>query len=222
MKTRQFDAVVFDMDGVIFDSERAVMDCWTTLAEKYNIKDIEQSVLACTGTTMVRTREIMLERYGDDFPYDDYAHEASIMYHKRYDGGRLPMKKGVAELLGFLKKNGKKIALASSTRRQTVENQLREAEIYDYFDGIVCGDMVSRSKPAPDIFLLAAQQIGCEPENCYVFEDGTNGIRAGAAAGCTTIMIPDLTPPNAQLEQLCAGIYPSLSDAMNAIADNEI
>ena len=82
--------------------------------------------------------------------------------------------------------------------------------------------MVSRSKPAPDIFLLAAQQIGCEPENCYVFEDGTNGIRAGAAAGCTTIMIPDLTPPNAQLEQLCAGIYPSLSDALNAIAGNEI
>lgn len=221
MKTRQFDAVVFDMDGVIFDSERAVMDCWTTLAEKYNIKDIEKSVLACTGTTMVRTREIMLERYGDDFPYDDYAHEASIMYHRRYDGGRLPMKKGVAELLGFLKKNGKKIALASSTRRQTVENQLREAEIYDYFDGIVCGDMVSRSKPAPDIFLKACELIGTEPEKSYAIEDSYNGIRAAYAGGLRPIMVPDLLPANEEMEKLTEKVIENLFEVMNYLENTK-
>ena len=119
-KKTGYDAVVFDMDGVIFDSERAVMQCWKELADKYQIPDIEKAVLSCTGTTMKRTREIMLEIYGEDFPYDIYAKESSAIYHSRYDGGRLPMKPGVVELLTFLKEDGKKIALASSTRRQTV------------------------------------------------------------------------------------------------------
>lgn len=134
-----FEAVVFDMDGVIFDSEKAVMDCWIELAKKYNIPNIEEPYYACTGVTNERTREIMMEAYGDDFPYDAYAKEASVMYHEKYDGGNLPMKIGVTELLKFLKTNGIKVALASSTRRQTVENQLKWAGIFDYFDAVVCG-----------------------------------------------------------------------------------
>ena len=111
---KEYDAVIFDMDGVIFDSERAVMNCWLELAEKYGIENIEEPYYACTGTTMERTREIMLETYGPDFPYDTYAKEASVRYHEKYDGGRLPMKPGVVELLRYLKGAGKKIALASS------------------------------------------------------------------------------------------------------------
>ena len=108
-KKTGYDAVVFDMDGVIFDSERAVMQCWKELADKYQIPDIEKAVLSCTGTTMKRTREIMLEIYGEDFPYDIYAKESSAIYHSRYDGGRLPMKPGVVELLTFLKKMERKL-----------------------------------------------------------------------------------------------------------------
>ena len=158
-KKTGYDAVVFDMDGVIFDSERAVMQCWKELADKYQIPDIEKAVLSCTGTTMKRTREIMLEIYGEDFPYDIYAKESSAIYHSRYDGGRLPMKPGVVELLTFLKEDGKKIALASSTRRQTVTNQLKDAGILNFFDNVICGDMVEHSKPAPDIFLKADKAI---------------------------------------------------------------
>ena len=106
-KKTGYDAVVFDMDGVIFDSERAVMQCWKELADKYQIPDIEKAVLSCTGTTMKRTREIMLEIYGEDFPYDIYAKESSAIYHSRYDGGRLPMKPGVVELLTFFKRRWK-------------------------------------------------------------------------------------------------------------------
>ena len=78
---KDFDAVVFDMDGVIFDSERATMNCWIELADKYDIKNIKKPYLACTGTTDKRTREIMIEAYGDDFPYDEYAKEASRMWN---------------------------------------------------------------------------------------------------------------------------------------------
>lgn len=147
-----YDAVVFDMDGVIFDSERATIDCWLELAEKYNIENMEESLLLCTGTTKVRTKEIMKETYGEDFPYDTYAKEASAMYHEKYDGGRLPMKPGVVELLTYLKDKGKKIALASSTRKETVMSQLRDAKILPYFDVVICGDMVERSKPGAGYF----------------------------------------------------------------------
>ena len=201
-KDKEYDAVVFDMDGVIFDSERATMVCWLELADKYVIPNIEEAFLACTGTTMARTREIMLERYGEEFPYDEYAKEASLMYHSKYDGGRLPMKKGVIELLTFLKDEGKKIALASSTRKQTVISQLKDAGILDYFDEVICGDMVERSKPAPDIFLKACEAINVSPERTYGIEDSYNGIRAAHAGKLRPIMVPDLLPENDEMRKL--------------------
>lgn len=215
METKEDDAVVFDMDGVIFDSERAVMNCWLEIADKYGIKDIKGPYLACTGTTMARTKEIMLEAYGTDFPYDTYAKEASENYHAKYDGGRLPMKKGVSELLSFLKKENKKIALASSTRRQTVVNQLRDAGILDYFDTVICGDMVERSKPAPDIFLKACEELKVEPERAYAIEDSYNGIRAAHAGKLKPIMIPDLLPENDEMENLTEVVLDSLLDVVN-------
>lgn len=210
-----YDAVVFDMDGVIFDSERAVMNCWMVLADKYGIENIEEPYLACTGTTMAKTKEIMLGVYGVSFPYDTYAKEASLMYHEKYDGGRLPMKKGVVELLTFLKESGKKIALASSTRRQTVINQLRDANILAFFDAVICGDMVARSKPAPDIFLKACEELGVQPEWAYAIEDSYNGIRAAQAGNLRPIMVPDLLPKNEEMETLAETILDNLLDVMN-------
>ena len=206
-KKTGYDAVVFDMDGVIFDSERAVMQCWKELADKYQIPDIEKAVLSCTGTTMKRTREIMLEIYGEDFPYDIYAKESSAIYHSRYDGGRLPMKPGVVELLTFLKEDGKKIALASSTRRQTVTNQLKDAGILNFFDNVICGDMVEHSKPAPDIFLKACAELGVAPERAYAIEDSYNGIRAAHAGHLLPIMVPDLLPANEEMQEKGGGYF---------------
>ena len=210
-----YEAVVFDMDGVIFDSERAVMNCWLELAQKYDIKDIEKPYFACVGTTMTRTKEIMLETYGEDFPYDEYARESSLMYHEKYDGGKLPMKPGVIELLSYLKEKGKKIALASSTRRETVTNQLRWAGIIDYFDVIICGDMVARSKPAPDIFLKACQELGVSPENTYAIEDSYNGIRAAHAGQLRPIMVPDLLEANDEMR----GMAEYVCDNLNEVID---
>lgn len=206
----KYKAVVFDMDGVIFDSERAVMDCWVELAAKYQIADIESAVLACTGTTMARTREIMLERYGSDFPYDRYEAEASRMYHEKYDGGRLPVKPGVRELLSYLKEHGKKIALASSTRRQTVISQLTDAGLLDFFDQVICGDMVERSKPAPDIFLRACEALHTAPEASFAIEDSYNGIRAAHAGGLRPVMVPDLLAADEEMEQLAEVVLDNL------------
>lgn len=217
----EYTAVVFDMDGVIFDSERAVMACWLEIADKYGIENIEKPYFACTGTTMQRTREIMLETYGEDFPYDTYAKEASLRYHEKYDGGRLPMKPGVVELLRYLKGAGKKIALASSTRRQTVMNQLRDAKILDYFDAVICGDMVTRSKPAPDIFLKDCEELSVAPERAYAVEDSYNGIRSASAGGLRPIMVPDLLPANEEMEKLAEVILPSLLSVRDYLRKNK-
>lgn len=213
-----YKAVVFDMDGVIFDSERAVMQCWKEVASRHNIPDIEKAVLACTGTTMVRTREIMLNLYGADFPYDEYASESSVIFHSRYDGGRLPMKPGVKELLTFLKEHNKKIALASSTRQQVVTDELRDAGIIEYFDRIICGDMVSRSKPAPDIFLKACEELNISPSDSYAIEDSYNGIRAAHAGGLHPIMVPDLLPADEEMQSLAEIVLPSLTSVMEYLA----
>ena len=213
-----YKAVGFDMDGVIFDSERAVMQCWKEVASRHNIPDIEKAILACTGTTMVRTREIMLNLYGADFPYDEYARESSAIFHSRYDGGRLPMKPGVKELLTFLKEHDKKIALASSTRQQVVTDELRDAGIIEYFDRIICGDMVSRSKPAPDIFLKACEELNISPSDSYAIEDSYNGIRAAHAGGLHPIMVPDLLPADEEMQSLAEIVLPSLTSVMEYLA----
>ena len=211
---KDYKAVVFDMDGVIFDSERAIMGCWIELADKYRLKDIEKAFLSCTGTTASRTREIMLETYGDDFPYDEYAKESSRMFHERYDNGKLPIKSGVFEILEFLKNSGKKIALASSTRKESVINELRDAGLIDYFDEIVTGDMVSNSKPAPDIFLKAVETLGIKAEDAYAIEDSYNGIKSAFRGNLRPIMVPDLLPPNDEMTQMSEIILLSLNDVI--------
>lgn len=207
---KELKAVVFDMDGVIFDSERKVVECWIEIAAKHGIKDIEKLCRMCLGTNSAETRRLALEFYGEDFPYDERKAEQSALYHERYDGGRLPMKVGVKELLEFLKQQGLKIALASSTRRVVVENQLRDAGILPYFDKVVCGDMVSHSKPHPEIFLKACEELSVEPECAIAIEDSYNGIRSAHAAGMRPIMVPDMAEPTEEMEALAEVILESL------------
>ena len=218
---KKYDAVVFDMDGVIFDSERCVFECWIEIADKYGIKDIEKNFLACTGTTMSRTREIMMEAYGADFPYDDFAHEASVIFHEKYDNGNLPIKVGVFELLDYLKEQGKKIALATSTRRQTVLYQLEQAGILKYFDEIITGDMVTNSKPDPEIYLMACEKIAVKPRNAFAIEDSYNGIRSAQAGGLRAIMVPDLLSANEEMKELSEVVLNSLNDVITYLGTDE-
>ena len=208
---KDFDAVIFDMDGVIFDSERATLLCWLELSKEKNFENIYEVFLKCTGTTMEKTKSIVLEAYGEDFPYDEYASLASKMYHERYDGGKLPVKKGVKDILEYLKENNKKIALASSSRKETVEKELRDAGIYSFFDEIVTGDMVNRSKPEPDIFLKACEAVGVKPDRAYAIEDSYNGIRAAFRGGLKPIMVPDLLEADDEMKKISDKVLTDLN-----------
>lgn len=211
------EAVVFDMDGIIFDSELLVLETWKEVAEKHGFPDIEKVCKECLGTNDAATRQIFLEHYGREFPYDEYAKEMSALFHKRAAGGKLPKKPGVEELLAALKERGIKVALASSTRRETVLRELEEGGLLHYFDKVVCGDMVSRSKPEPDIFLKACELLDVSPEKAYVIEDSYNGIRAAHSAGMKPIMVPDLAAPTEEMQELAGWILPSLREVQALI-----
>ncbi|MBQ6174517.1 MAG: HAD family phosphatase [Clostridia bacterium] len=204
-------AVIFDMDGVIFDSERATFNGWQELADKYGFECLEIPYRQCIGVNEARSREIFLSFYGPDFPYDDLSREQSRNYHSRYDGGRLPQKPGVHALLTALRAAGYFIALASSTRTSTVTSQLRDAGILPFFDRVIGGDMVERSKPNPDIFLKALESTGIAPEDAVVIEDSFNGIRAAHRAGMIPVMVPDMLEPDEEMRSLARHILPDLN-----------
>lgn len=214
------EAVIFDMDGVIFDSETLVFHCWNVVAEKYGIKNVEEACRECLGINAVETKERFLKRYGEDFPYDEYKREMSEMFHKTAANGGLEVKPGVRELLTFLKEHHYKIALASSTRKAVVESQLTAAGIIDYFDEIICGDMVKKSKPEPDIYLTAAEKIKVSPDKCYAIEDSYNGVRSAYRAGMDVIMVPDMLPANQEMKEICSDILDSLFQVIPLLQKN--
>ena len=136
--------------------------------------------------------------------------EMAEVFFSHASGGKLAKKPGVEELLKYLKMRGFKIGLASSTREVLVRSEISDGGLLGYFDQIVGGDMVERSKPEPDIFLEACRRLGARPEKCYVIEDSHNGIRAAYAAGMHPIMVPDLMEVTEEMKSLAEEILGSL------------
>lgn len=202
--------VIFDMDGVIFDTEALFISCWKMIGEKYALGEIEEVCHKCIGTTSVETKRIVLEKYGQNFEYEKFCKEASVLFHKKIDEKGIPVKRGARELLSYLKVNGFRIGLASSTRKQVIEEELEEAGLLSFFHVIVGGDMVEHSKPDPEIYLLACQEMGVNPAETFAIEDSFNGVRAASRAGMKVFMVPDLLEPDDEMRELASEIYPSL------------
>lgn len=211
----QYQAIVFDMDGVIFDTERLVIEFWKEVAKKHNIPNIEHTCIQCLGTNRVRTREIFLENYGADFPYDPYRAEVTELFNTHYKGVPLPTKPGVRELLSYLQEQDIKVGLASSTAQHLVRDEIGTAGLLPYFQTLVCGDMVEHSKPAPDIFLKACEILNADPTKSIAIEDSFNGIRSAHCAGMTPIMVPDQVQPTDEIRTLAFHVMPSLLDVLN-------
>lgn len=211
----QYQAVVFDMDGVIFDTERLVIEFWKELAKKHNIPNVEHTCIQCLGTNRVRTREIFLENYGADFPFDLYRAEVTELFNTHYKGVPLPTKPGVRELLSYLQEQDIKVGLASSTAQHLVRDEIGTAGLLPYFQTLVCGDMVEHSKPAPDIFLKACEILNADPTKSIAIEDSFNGIRSAHCAGMTPIMVPDQVQPTDEIRTLAFHVMPSLLDVLN-------
>ena len=208
--TPEFSAVLFDMDGVIFDTEKVVIETWQQVARVHDIPDIEKTLRNCLGVNPTATRQIFLERYGADFPYDQYKAEMRDLFFGPYYEKCLTLKKGVREILTALQERRIPVALATSSPEASVQKELADAGIRQYFDCVICGDMVTRSKPDPEIFLKACQSLGVEPTEAVVIEDSYNGIRAAYAGGMMPVMVPDLLPPTEEIQQMTVKVCESL------------
>ncbi|MGN1007462.1 MAG: HAD family hydrolase [Butyricicoccus sp.] len=209
-------AAIFDMDGLLFDTERIYQAVWAEMPLRFGLTpspEFPSAVCGTGGDTLVR---LVREHYPAVEPQDFIARGIARV-HEIIRQNPVPKKPGLHEILAFFRENGVKIAVASSSDRALIESNLRRAGIDSYFDAIVSGAHMKRSKPAPDIFLEAARQLGCDPADCYVFEDGVNGCKAGIAAGCTTVMIPDLVQPDDALRARCAAVCGSLLEVCGAI-----
>lgn len=199
MKIRTF---VFDMDGVLFDTERYYMEAWRDIAKEWKLGDMEPAMHACVGMNRADTKRFFLENYGSEFPYDDFMKTSSERYMQIEELEGLAIMTGAYELLDYLKKENYRLALASSTRLERVLQNLDKAGMRDYFEVVVAGDMVEHSKPSPDIYLLALSKLGVDPAEAYAVEDSPNGIRSAHAAGMKVIMVPDMIPPTLELEKM--------------------
>ncbi len=210
-------AVLFDMDGVIFDSERALMSCWQEIGDRWGLGDMTAVYYDCIGVTYAATGEILRRAYGPDFSWERFREESTALYLERYGRGALPMKPGARELLSWLSGRGIPLALASSTPGPLVRRFLKNAGLLDFFTVLVTGDMISRSKPDPEIFLRACALLDVEPGEALVIEDSFAGVRAAFAGGMRPLMVPDMLPPDEEMRGKAERILPSLLEVKNAL-----
>ena len=204
--------IVFDMDGVLLDTEAVFMRCWKKLGEELHLPNVEGTARKCIGITVTQTEALFQKEYGEKYPCESYVGAANAIFYRQEAEQGIPEKPGVHELFAYLKEQNYRIGLASSTQQQAVYRQMKAAGIFDDFDVIVCGDMVTKSKPNPDIYLKACELMKVDPKECYAVEDSYNGIRAAHAAGMKAIMVPDLLEPTPEILELTDQKFNSLME----------
>lgn len=196
------EAIVFDMDGLLFDSERIVQRSWEEAGNQLGLEHMGETIYHTLGMNLAGRNHYFRNTIAKDFPCEEFAKQARIWFYKIVNEEGLPMKNGARELLEYGKANGYRMAIATSSRREYALKNLKAAKIYDFFDAGVFGDMVQHAKPDPEIYLKACDSICADPANCIALEDAPAGIRAAYAAGMKPIMIPDLVAPTPEIEAL--------------------
>lgn len=195
-------AVIFDMDGIILDTEKLLAKYWCQAANEYGFPMEYKHALELRSLAGEYARPLLKKYFGDNMDYDTVRSRRKELMNMDIEKNGLQMKKGVKELLDYLDGTDFKRAIATATDVERAEQYLKMIGIYDRFPTICCGPMAKHGKPAPDIYLMAAEQIGVEPACCVAVEDSPNGIKSAYGAGMITVMVPDLTPPDKELEKM--------------------
>ena len=211
-------AVIFDMDGLLLDSERVALATVAEAAAELGVTWRYEVGLALVGLNSKDGPAVIRQHLGEDYPtaalYDTFGR----LYEMAIAEGRIPLKGGVTALFDVLDTLGLGRVVATSTRRSRAEPKLAAVGLLPRVHGMVCGDEVSRGKPAPDIFLAAAARLGVAVANCLVLEDSNAGVRGALAAGARVVMVPDLLAPADDVRAAGVPLAGSLHDLAGFLA----
>lgn len=210
-KDLTLESAIFDMDGTMFDTERLRFQTLSQAAEELFGQPFTEAVLmGSLGLSATKAEALAKQHYGDDFPYAAIRRRADELELQHVRSQGVPIKPGLLPVLERLRRAGLKMAVATSSRRAIAEEYLINANVFKYFDLLVCGDEVQQGKPHPEIFLRAAQALNSAPADCLMFEDSENGLRAAADAGGRAILVEDIKPPRPEVAARAFARYPSL------------
>jgi HAD superfamily hydrolase (TIGR01509 family) len=209
-------AIVFDMDGLLLDTEVLYRDVMMTTCSELGHEMAAEVHRAMVGIPRDRGTQVLLEHFGSDFPIMTFYERCSAAFAARCDEA-VPVKTGALELLRELHARNIPAAVATSTNKKAATEHLRKAGLLDLFHAVVTRDDVEHGKPHPESFLAAARHLEVDPTTCWALEDSHNGVRAAHAAGMVTIMVPDLLEPTEEISSLCTAILPSLHHVRKAL-----
>lgn len=211
-------AAIFDMDGLMVDTEPIWASAWPPAFARYGLMVVPGLVEACVGSSYERISRMVAEAYDGNPDAQRALDDHYEIGAERFVSSGAPKKPGLDELLGWLSERGVPCAVASSSERRVVEANLRHAGVSEHFRAVVTGDDGYPSKPAPDIFLGAAERLGADPARTVVFEDSPSGVRAASSGGFVTVMVPDLIQPDDELRGLCAAVCADLLEVRDLLA----
>ncbi len=205
-------AVIFDMDGLMFDTESICFKSFDYAGEKMGVGKAGFMTLKTLGMNIKKSQELWYKEFGDKYSETKLRFYAKEFLDEFYTTNSVPVKPGLYNLIDYLERNGFIMAVASSSPTEVVHKHLKDTKLFDKFASIVCGDTIKESKPNPEIYLKACKQLNLEPSECYAIEDSKNGILSAKAAGCKTLMVPDLWEPDEETLQILDGKFSDLND----------
>jgi HAD superfamily hydrolase (TIGR01509 family) len=211
-------AVIFDMDGLLFDTETLYQEALVLAAAEGGHEVVQEVFNRTVGLPWVQSRAVLLSHFGETFPVDEFQ-EAWVRHFWIIAETRLELKPGALELLDALDQLALLCAIATSSSQRTVERHLAAHGLLGRFNEIVGHGDYEKGKPAPDPFLRAAERLGVEPQFCLALEDSHNGVRSASAAGMMTVMVPDLLPPTDEIRALCTFVTHDLHAVRRSVLD---
>lgn len=209
-----FDAVLFDMDGLLLDSERVLMRAWVAAAEEEGIAIHPEVYAGVVGRAAADSHRLFAEMFGGDVVHARMRRKVEASLARRRGGVVFPLKDGVVELLEDLRGRGVPCAVASSSGVDEIRQRLTAVGVLQHFVAVAGGDEVLRGKPDPAVYALAASRLGVPPSACLAFEDSENGARAALAAGASLVVVPDLRRPVEEVMARCLFELESLREAV--------
>lgn len=216
------EGVIFDMDGLMFDTEPLWTDTWPIVLPEFGYAEVPAGLPdACRGSAGEVTNRIIRSYLGEDADAPAIRVRMREEVRKMLEKG-VVKKPGLDELLEFLAENDTPMAIASSSPHNLIEMNLKNAGVRDYFTCIISGQDVERPKPEPQIFQISAERMGTDPARTLVLEDSLNGVRAGAAGGFITVMVPDMIAPTDEIRQLYTRECKDLLEVRDLLAAGEL